>query len=750
MNSFAVAAVALLAVSCNHDAWNQQYDPTAQKAKEFEANFKNIVMNGKDIDANQKWTNTVKTTISLTATKTGTLKIYAENPVGHVVAPLYEAPVTDGKAMKFVITRPQDVTKLYAAIVDADGYFIENMGFTATEDEVAVQFVPRQAAQVSKRARRTLQPTFNFPADADASKFLADVPAGVEKLQQNVGRANNYIDETWTGDINIWGAATAEGNWQDRSGGTLYIKGNCDFSNRSFYFDGHSELYLLEGATLTLGVNNGSGNLQVNTNIYIAEGAKLIANGELKLNNGLHIFNHGTIQAPKISTNSESWLVNGGKVTVEGKISVENTLSVLENNGIVMAADLNTAGTGEVENNDSLRITGTTFINSNDNTWVNNGHWHTGNFIYNAASDEVINNCRLTVDEDFNINLGDNPGNGNFKMDAGSGVVTKYFNGGGNWAKSYSTGWSSFNGGPFYIYMGANSVFRVTETATMNATKALYGIYGPEEGDYAVFHAKNIVAGKDNQGYEVTYGGNLFVASDLHFANGWSGQYPYIDILDGAKVAKFGDNADIHINATKCNPGYNGKKVSADPKEYVYFAFEDLGVSDDFDFNDVVVRVGIPNENGVADVELCAVGGTLETYVFNGDQQIGEEVHAEFGCEFGTYHVNDKGNTNKDGLVTPIKKIGTVTVAAGASVAELPINIHVTQNGVERVVTGPTQPQEIPFRVVVLGDEKGKWFWAKERINISDAYLEFGEWGANMNTNADWYKHPLLDNVVKW
>ena len=41
MNSFAVAAVALLAVSCNHDAWNQQYDPTAQKAKEFEANFKN-------------------------------------------------------------------------------------------------------------------------------------------------------------------------------------------------------------------------------------------------------------------------------------------------------------------------------------------------------------------------------------------------------------------------------------------------------------------------------------------------------------------------------------------------------------------------------------------------------------------------------------------------------------------------------------------------------------------------------------
>ena len=750
MNNFAVAAVALMAVACNHDAWHQQYDPTAQKAKEFEVNFKNIVMNGKDIDVNQKWTSAVSTTISLTATKTGTLKIYAKNPVGNVVAPLYEAPVTDGKVMSFVIARPQNATLLYAAIVDEDGYFIENMSFEATGSEATVQFVPRQAAQVAKRMNRAIQPTFKFPADADAAKFLADVPAGVEKLTENVGRANNYIDETWTDNLNIWGAATAEGNWQDRSGGTLYIKGNCDFSNRSFYFDGHSELYLLEGATLTLGVNNGSGNLQVNTNIYIAEGAKLIANGELKLNNGLHIFNHGTIQAPKISTNSESWLVNGGKVIVEGKISVENTLSVIENNGIINAADLNTAGSGKVENNDSIRITGTTFVNSNDNTWVNNGHWHTGNYIYNAASDEVINNCRLTVDEDFNINLGDNPGNGNFKMDAGSGVVTKYFNGGGNWAKSYSTGWSSFNGGPFYIYMGANSVFRVTETATMNATKALYGIYGPEEGDYAVFQAKDIVAGKDEQGYEVTYGGNLFVASDTHFANGWSGQYPYIDILDGAKVAKFGDNADIHIDETKCNPGYNGKKADPDPKEYIYFAFEDLGVSDDFDFNDVVVRIGVPDENGEADVELCAVGGTLETYVFNGDQQIGEEVHAEFGWEFGTYYVNDKGNTNKDGLVTPIKKIGTVTVASNASVADLPINIHVTQNGIERVITGPTQPQEIPFRVVVTGDEEGKWFWAKERINISDAYLEFGEWGANMNTNIDWYKHPVLGKVVKW
>lgn len=748
MKSLAVMTVALVTVSCNHDAWNQHYDQTAQKAKEFEANFKNVVMGGQDIDPNQNWSNVVNTTVSLTAPKAGTLKIYSKNPIGNITAPLYEATVTDGKSMNFTIARPMDVTTLYAAIVDADGYFIENMCFTADGTEATVRFATVSQSNAPK-ARRALQPSYQFPEDADASKFLADVPAGVEKLTQNVGRANNWIDETWTSEINIWGAGTPEGNYQDRSGGTLYIKGNCDFSNRSFYFDGNSELYLLEGATLTLSANN-STNLQQNTNIYIAKNAKLVTSGELRLNNGLHIFNHGTIEANTLSTNSNSWLVNGGTVTITGKISVENDLSVIENNGTITAADLNTAGTGKVENNNAITISGTTLINSNSNTWVNNGQYHTGNFLYFAASDEVINNCRLTVDEDFNMNLGDNPGNGNFKMDAGSGVVTKNFNGGGNWKKDYSTGWSEHNGGPFYIYMGEGSLFEVTETATMNATKADYGFYGPSEGGYAVLHAKDIVAGTAEQGYEVTYGGNLYVASETHFANGWSGSYPYIEFKGNAKMAKDEDKADITIDETPCNLGYIGGKVDPDPKQYIYFAFEDLGTSDDFDFNDVVVRIGTPDENGVADVELCAVGGTLETYVFNGNDQIGEEVHSEFGWKYGTFKVDDKGNTNKDGLVTRIKKIGTVTVASGASVADLPINIHVTQNGEERVITGPTQAQEIPFRVVVSGDDNGKWFWPKERINISDAYTEFGQWGADMNTNADWYKNPILNMVVEW
>lgn len=516
--------------------------------------------------------------------------------------------------------------------------FVKTFGMPAANQDWG--FGSDEAA--GARMTRTIQPSYHFPSDAAASKFLADVPAGVQKLTQNVGRANNYIDETWQGDLNIWGAATAEGNWQDRSGGVLYIKGNCDFSDRSFYFDGNSELYLLEGATLTLSANNAA-NLQTNTMIYMAANSRIVTSGELKLNNGLHIYNHGTIEANKLSTNSNSLLYNVGKVVVATKISVENDLSVVVNDGIINAADLNTAGTGKIENNDSVRISGTTLVNSNSNTWVNNGHYHTGNFIYNAASDEVINNCRLTVDEDFNINLGDNPGNGNFKMDAGSGVVTKNFNGGGNWSKNYSTGWSAFNGGPFYVYMGANSVFKVTGTCTLNATKADYGFYGPETGGYAVLDAKEIKKGADNQGYEVTYGNNLYVYTESHFGNGYSGQYPYIDFKGNAKIFAPGfedGKPAITIQPSRCCVGFAGSGSGGEGGESggtpeltpdVRIIAEDLSASEstDFDFNDVVFDVTFTS-NTSALVTLQAAGGTLPLTV------AGVEVHDMFGVSTST------------------------------------------------------------------------------------------------------------------
>lgn len=599
----AMALLSLGVTSCKDDVVFDQasYDEYLRKSFVIE-----------NVDPNHQWATVGVANASITINKgakeTYQVKIYEQNPIGYkgTLKLLGEGRVADGNTLDMKISYCLAKAYAYVTLFDSENYM--SVYPAVIKDGLLKVDVEANTAKASKR--RTLQPSFQFPGDADASKFLSDVPSSINKLTQNAGSVNNYIDQTWQGDLNIWG----QWDGSKSSGGTLYIKGNCDFTNRYFYFAGNSELYLVAGATLTLN-STASGNLQQNTKIYIAEGAKLIANGELKLNNGLHIYNHGTIVANKLSTNSNSVLVNGGTITVATKISVENDLSVIVNNGTITAADMNTAGSGKFENNNLVTISGTTFVNSNNNAWVNNGEYHTGNFIYNAASDDVINNCKMIVDEDFNMNLGDNPGNGNFKMDAGSSVVTKYFNGGGNWAKSYSTGWSSFNGGPFYIYMGAGSMFDVTETATMNATKADYGIYGPASGNFAVFRAKKIVAGAAGQGYEVTYGGNLYVATNDHFANGWSGQYPYIDIKGAASLTTYG-GAKAQLSNEGCGAAYAGTPDEEErpevPQSFRYCFEDNFPDAGDYDFNDVVLTVKptLNEKTLTVQVSLDAVGAT--------------------------------------------------------------------------------------------------------------------------------------------
>lgn len=740
MNSYFLKGVSLLTViafaSCSHDAWFQKNDRAKQMEEEYSSNFKTIVLGGQDVDARQTWNTAVSTEITLTSAKTGTLKIYATDPAqGTAVAALYTGSINKGETKTFTVARPQDATTLYATILDEKNYMIDNMAFDASDSKVTAAFYTATAnASHMKAARRAIPSVFKFPGDADASKFLSDVPAGVNKLTQNDASLNGWIDNTWTGEINGWGA------WDGskKTGGTLYIKGNCDFGNRSFYMADNSEIYLLEGATLTLSATD-AGNLQGGTNIYIAANAKLVAAGELKLNNGLHIYNHGTIEAPKVSVNNASVLYNTNMVKVTGELSTENNSSVIVNVGTITATRLHTAGSSHVQNNATMTISGNTDIDSNNNTWVNNGHYTTGNFYYTAGSNDVINNCRLTVNNLFKIKLGDTDKNG-FKMDSNSGVVTKDFEA----------------AGPSFIYMGAQSVFEVTGTATMNITKDVYGIYGPETGDKAVFHAKKIVNGAAdaNQCFVANYFDNLIVAYDQsHFpqgysdgesdaakANGGIGSQPYYRIGEGTVVEKT-ENIDYTVESSQCNPGFHGGgKAKEELKQYIYFAFEDLGTSDDFDFNDVVVRVSVPDANNKSTVELCAIGGTLQQKVFCGDTQIGEEVHT-----YGEFGDNTKKVVNM-----PIAEIGTVNVPAGTSVADLDIKIQVTRKDGQVVVIGAPEPGETPFRVTVTGDEEGKWFWAKERTNISDAYNLFGKWGADMDSNPNWYKSPVKSRIIKW
>ena len=185
---------------------------------------------------------------------------------------------------------------------------------------------------------------------------------------------------------------------------------------------------------------------------------------------------------------------------------------------------------------------------------------------------------------------------------------------------------------------------------------------------------------------------------------------------------------------------------------YYYYAFEDLGTIGDFDFNDVVLRVSAPVDRNLT-VQLCAAGGKLQSQVYYGDQPLGSEVHAAFGINelTGTDAdmVNTGGSTSKKNFVT----LGTVTVAKDADPANLPFAIEVT--GTDGRSTRVTKSVEgngkAPLMIVVSGypsgDDTGSWFWATERTNITNAYQEFGAWGANASSNQNWY-HNYTDGKV--
>ena len=745
MKGVAILAVGLTIASCSHDAWNQQTDRAWQAAEEYSSNFKNIVMGGQNVDGRQTWTTAVTTQITLTSAKAGTLKIYATDPAqGTSVAALYTSAIGKGETRTFSVARPQDATTLYAVILDDNNYMTDIMAFDASEEQVQTAFYSNAAAARQQSRRRSIQPDFNFtekaptPAESD---YAESVPSGVTY--------QGDLTDPWGGNKlyhfvipnnTLWVDANANsksGMKYERYTYTVYVCGNI--VSTDLYLTANSTLYLTKGSKLTLPGNDYSFG-QSNVKIYVANGAELVCNGTLQISNS-KLYNNGTVTASKIDIANTGIIYNSakGKLNINGEIQVSNNNSVLVNDGTIEATRLHTAGSSHVQNNATMTISGNTDIDSNNNTWVNNGQYTTGNFYYTAGSNDVINNCRLTVNNLFKINLGDTDKNG-FKMDSNSGVVTKNFEA----------------AGPSFIYMGAQSVFEVTGTATMNITKDVYGIYGPSTGGQAVFHAKKIVNGADdaNQCFVANYFDNLIVAYDeSHFpqgysdgtsdaakANGGIGSQPYYRIGDGAVVEQT-QYVNYSVTPGTCNPGFNGGGGSKpEPKQYVYFAFEDLGTSDDFDFNDVVVRVGMPDDSNMSTVELCAIGGTLEQKVFCGDTQIGEEVH-----QYGKF-----GDNTQRVVGMPISTLGTVSVPAGTSVNDLDIKIQVTRRDGQVVTISAPQAGEIPFRVTVMGDAQGKWFWAKERTNISDAYNLFGEWGADMDSNADWYQHPVSGRVITW
>ena len=588
----------------------------------------------------------------------------------------------------------------------------------------------------------TMTPQFNFPSDADSSKFLTAVPEGVLSFAEVAGENQtgyaqgvSYLDPSWTQAIDVWGFYDGT----NTVGGTLYITGENDFSNRRFGVCQNTDIYLISGATLILRNEDAS---TMKANIFIAEGATLETAGKLKLDNGAQVYNHGTIMANSFEVNNTSIMYNSGVLDVEGDIFAMNNNSVIVNDGTLTGANLGTQGSGRFLNNAETTIDAETIINSNDNTWVNNGHYVTNNFSYTATSSDVINNCRLTVNNNFCINIAD--GSGVFKVDGGGSVETRYFYGGGDFVAKDNNGIDvTFQGGPYRVDLGSKSLFKVSETATLNSlgsgTSPMgYGFHGVGE-EYAVFQAKNIVKTRDGEG-NVAYGGRLYVSAETHFAQGYSGEYPYILYQNGCSESNIYATGfqsgipSVTIPTTPCNAGFRGGTPPPPPPTGdIRVIAEDLTITNgpgntDFDFNDVVFDVTWISDNE-ATITLQAAGGTLPLTVGLADptdaNYLDYEVHEKFGVA-----VNVMVNTNWRNTPNIDPVSFNITGNFNRDARNIPVFVKKSGEWIELKAE-----KGIPASKIGVATN---YEWCDEREKIEDKYTNFKDWVQDGNPLKWW------------
>lgn len=236
--------------------------------------------------------------------------------------------------------------------------------------------------------------------------------------------------------------------------------------------------------------------------------------------------------------------------------------------------------------------------------------------------------------------------------------------------------------------------------------------------------------------------------------------------FNGSTYVGFEENTDNDLNDLIFR-AYNveqGKDITPDnfpepeAQEWI-LACEDLGTTDDYDFNDIVVKLRYAGGTGEAVFTPVACGGTLLSDLYLGSE--GEtpiywgEIHELLGVNPGVMAGTGNGTSEiEHSSVQP----RTITVGKDATVREVLENlrIHTIYPGSDDKVhsewgewaTKEEYVSENPLlrvpRMLIL---PASWRWPKERISITDAYEGFRGWVGNPEDNADWPHHGIEDNL---
>lgn len=728
-----------------------------------------------DIDPSHNWSTAVQSGIRVSVDMPGThlLRIYTADPLMGTAFLLakYEN-VEGGETTELTFDVPASLQSFCAVLDSAEQRISKMVELDGTgsasfiigeEDRVGTTRATRAAP------RRDYSGCYTFHSDNDAV-YKSSCPENITSISdyyQTINSSKLFKVETTTSEVNCYG-------------------GNCDvyfpegtYTISSWYIGQNTNVYLLPGANVTFTMDAGLNNNQANVVWSVAEGATMTVTNNISY--GFKLYNRGTITCKDFEIYSPGSVYNAGTITT-GLTKVANYNTEFVNAGTLTCSGVNVEGSGKFQNIGNVRVSGNTVVNSNNCTWRNEGSYTTNNYTYNAGSTDVINTCKLKVNNLFEILLGDTDRNC-FEISSNGSVETK-----------------DFKMGIGYLLMGSKSVLKVTGEAIMNITKAHYGIYGIGD-EYAVLEASEVKKIADNQGFCATYGGKLYVATQKHFAQGKSGDYPYYAIEGEAKMQK---NASISIASSDCSAGYNGgsdysapefvggtgntesnsntntsTSETVDTPMHWIIACEDLpSASSDFDYNDVVYAVYHAAGTKTYQIKPLAAGGTLRAEILyresaddywntasvtvNGNEL--SEVHQWISKNPDAPH-NVMLNTSKNiNVKSVVESIPVCTIEFGTEVSmsdfatHFAVRVYQDNSSDENIITHSVVAN-IPGsaqapRLFCINSDVPAWQWMEERKPLYSIYTDFASWASNASSHNNWYR-VVLDSersahTIEW
>ena len=226
----------------------------------------------------------------------------------------------------------------------------------------------------------------------------------------------------------------------------------------------------------------------------------------------------------------------------------------------------------------------------------------------------------------------------------------------------------------------------------------------------------------------------------------WGGQFTVTNgvphITSGSNSIDWNDIA-FAINAEFQTPPPPVEEEQEEGESWI-IACEDLGDTDDYDFNDVVFKVSHVSGQKTATVTPLAAGGTLETWIVYNNKYLGE-THQLLGAKENTSGSYPMINTTK------------ITATATPQVVNVPEDYTVTNNMGGFSIIVKSKNNSDSNAVLITAPSAGAapqmfcvpstWAWPTERTKIQDAYPNFANWSADSN-NIEWYNNATAGKVI--